>query len=57
MTGTTAFFHVDDIMAGMPAVLDAGGSVQQEVQDVGGGRQVGAVADAEGNVIGFIQDA
>jgi predicted enzyme related to lactoylglutathione lyase len=57
MTGTTAFFHVDDIKAGMQAVLDAGGTVQQEVRDVGGGRQVGAVTDTEGNVIGFIQDA
>lgn len=57
MTGTTAYVHVDDIKAGMQAVLDAGGAVQQEVRDVGGGRQVGAVTDAEGNVIGFIQDA
>jgi predicted enzyme related to lactoylglutathione lyase len=57
MTGTTAFWHVDDIKASVQTVLDAGGATQQEINDVGGGRQVAAVTDAEGNVIGFIQDA
>lgn len=57
MTGTTAFWHVDDIKASVQAVLDAGGATQQEIKDVGGGRLVGAVTDAEGNVLGFIQDA
>jgi predicted enzyme related to lactoylglutathione lyase len=56
MTGTTAFFHVDDIKASVQAVLDAGGTTQQEIHDVGGGRQVAAVTDPEGNVFGFIQD-
>jgi len=55
--GPITYYHVDDINAGMRAVLDAGGAVQQEARDVGGGRQVGAVTDPEGNVIGFIQDA
>jgi len=57
MTGTTAFWHVDDIKAAVQTVLDAGGATQQEAHDVGGGRLVAAVTDAEGNVIGFIQDA
>lgn len=57
MTGTTAFLHVADIKSSMQAVLDAGGTTQQEAHDVGGGRLVGAAIDAEGNVIGFIQDA
>jgi len=39
------------------AVLDAGGTTQQEINDVGNGRRVAAVIDAEGNVLGFVQDA
>jgi predicted enzyme related to lactoylglutathione lyase len=37
-------------------VLDAGGTMQQ-INEVGDGRRVAAVIDAEGNVLGFIQDA
>jgi predicted enzyme related to lactoylglutathione lyase len=48
---------VDDIEATVKAVLDAGGTMQQEINDVGNGRRVAAVIDAEGNVLGFIQDA
>jgi predicted enzyme related to lactoylglutathione lyase len=57
MSGTTAFWHVDDIEASVKAVLDAGGTMQQEINEVGNGRRVAAVIDAEGNVIGFVQDA
>jgi predicted enzyme related to lactoylglutathione lyase len=57
MTGTTAFWHVDDIEASVQAVLDGGGTMQQEINEVGNGRRVAAVIDAEGNVLGFIQDA
>jgi predicted enzyme related to lactoylglutathione lyase len=38
-------------------VLDAGGTMQHEINDVGNGRRVAAVIDAEGNVLGFVQDA
>jgi predicted enzyme related to lactoylglutathione lyase len=38
-------------------VLDAGGTMQQEINDVGSGRRVAAVIDADGNVLGIIQDA
>ncbi len=57
MTGATAFWHVDDIEASVQAVLEAGGTMQQEINDVGNGRRVAAVVDAEGNVLGFLQDA
>ena len=57
MSGTTAFWHVDDIEASVKAVLDAGGTMQQEINEVGNGRRVAAVIDAEGNVLGFLQDA
>ncbi|GIG90543.1 VOC family protein [Plantactinospora endophytica] len=57
MTGATAFWHVDDIEASVKMVLDAGGTTQQEIHEVGNGRRVAAVVDAEGNVLGFVQDA
>jgi predicted enzyme related to lactoylglutathione lyase len=57
MSGTTAFWHVDDIEASVKAVLDAGGTMQQEINEVVKGRRVAAVIDAEGNVLGFVQDA
>ena len=37
--------------------LDHPRTMQQEINDVGNGRWVAAVIDAEGNVLGFIQDA
>ncbi len=56
MTGTTAYYHVDDIKASLQLILDAGGQVQQDVRDVGAGRQVASAKDADGNIIGLIQD-
>ena len=56
MTGTTAYYHVDDIKKSLQLILDAGGQVQQDVRDVGGGRLVASATDAEGNIIGLIQD-
>ena len=38
MSGTTAFWHVEDIEAIVKAVLDAGGTMQQEINEVGNGR-------------------
>jgi predicted enzyme related to lactoylglutathione lyase len=32
-----------------------GGRVTQEVRDVGGGKLIASVADADGNVIGLLQ--
>jgi len=57
MTGATPFWHVDDIEASVKAVLEAGGTMQQEIHGVGNGRRVAAVIDTEGNVLGFLQDA
>jgi len=56
MTGTTAYYHVDDIKTSLQLILDAGGQVEQAVRDVGAGRQVASAKDADGNIIGFIQD-
>ncbi len=52
--GMTAYYHVDDIKKGLQLLLDAGGQVQQEIKDVGGGRLIASVKDADGNIIGLI---
>ena len=36
-------------------LLDAGAEVQQAVRDVGGGKLVASVKDADGNAIGLVQ--
>lgn len=56
MTGTTAHYHVDDIKTSLQLILDAGGQVQEAIRDVGAGRQVASATDADGNIIGLIQD-
>jgi predicted ATPase/DNA-binding CsgD family transcriptional regulator/predicted enzyme related to lactoylglutathione lyase len=56
MTGPTAYWHVADIEQSLQALLDHGATVNEEVKDVGGGRLVGSVKDADGNVIGLLQD-
>jgi Predicted enzyme related to lactoylglutathione lyase len=55
MTGPVSYWHVDDIEASMTALLAAGAQPQQEVNDVGGGKLVATVKDADGNIIGLIQ--
>jgi predicted enzyme related to lactoylglutathione lyase len=57
MTGPLAYWHVDDIEESLKALLGAGAEVQQEVKDVGGGKLIASVKDADGNVIGLIQSA
>jgi hypothetical protein len=36
--------------------LDAGGTLQETVSDVGGGKMMASVRDVDGNVIGLIQE-
>jgi predicted enzyme related to lactoylglutathione lyase len=57
MTGPVGYWHVDDIRKTLKALLDAGAKVQQEIKDVGGGKLIASVKDADGNVIGLIQAA
>lgn len=56
MAGPVAYWHVEDIGAGVDALLEAGGTEQQAVTDVGGGRLIATVSDADGNPIGLIQN-
>jgi predicted enzyme related to lactoylglutathione lyase len=55
MTGPVPYWHVDDIKATVEELVRAGGSEKQPVTDVGGGRLIATVADADGNPIGLIQ--
>ena len=56
LLGPTPYWHVDDIEAASKAIVAAGGTQKQAPQDVGGGRLVALVTDAEGNQFGLIQD-
>jgi predicted enzyme related to lactoylglutathione lyase len=53
--GMTGYNHVDDIQKTLQLLLDTGTQLQQEVKDVGGGKLVAVVKDADGNIIGLIQ--
>jgi predicted enzyme related to lactoylglutathione lyase len=55
MTGPLAYWHVDDVNESLQQLLDAGAEVQQAVRDVGGGKLVASVKDADGNAIGLVQ--
>lgn len=57
MPGPVAYLHVDDIKGSQQQVHDAGGETVVDVRNVGGGRLVAIVKDAEGNVFGLLQDA
>ncbi len=54
-TGPIAYHHVADIKGTLAALLDAGAETVQDVKDVGGGRLIATVRDADGNVIGLLQ--
>lgn len=55
MTGPVGYFHVSDVQKSLQALLDAGAQTQQEVTDVGGGKLIASVKDADGNIIGLLQ--
>ena len=57
MTGPVAYWNVDDIGTTLQALLNAGAETGQDVKDVGGGKLVAWVKDADGNLIGLIQQA
>jgi predicted enzyme related to lactoylglutathione lyase len=55
MTGPVGYWHVNDIQKSLQLLLDAGAQAQQEVQDVGGGKLIASVKDADNNITGLIQ--
>jgi len=55
MTGPIGYWHVNDIKKSLQLLLDAGAQAQQEVTDVGEGKLIASVKDADNNIIGLIQ--
>jgi predicted enzyme related to lactoylglutathione lyase len=55
LTGPTNFWSVEDIKATIQELVDGGGTVVEEPHDVGGGKQVATVKDADGNLTGLMQ--
>ena len=56
MTGPVGYWHVDDINETLEALLAAGAETQEPTRDVGGGRLIATLRDADGNPIGLLQD-
>lgn len=56
MTGPVPYWTVTDIRSRLAALLDAGAELLQDVNDVGGGRLIAFVKDADGNLVGLLQD-
>jgi predicted enzyme related to lactoylglutathione lyase len=56
MASPVAYWHVPDISAKLAEVTAAGATVNEPAHDVGGGRLVATVTDADGNVLGLLQD-
>lgn len=54
-TAPVCFWEVDDIQEALKVLLDAGAEVQRAVSDVGGGKLIASVKDADGNVTGLMQ--
>jgi predicted enzyme related to lactoylglutathione lyase len=55
MTGPVGYWQVDDITQSLHSLLDAGGQAQRAIKDVGGGKLIASVKDADGNSIGLAQ--
>ena len=56
MTSPVAYWHVADINAKLAEVTAAGAAVKDAPRNVGGGRLVASFTDADGNVLGLVQD-
>jgi predicted enzyme related to lactoylglutathione lyase len=56
LTSPVAYWHVDDIDQKVAELTAAGATVRDAANEVGGGRVVASVVDADGNVLGLVQD-
>ncbi len=50
------FFQVADIAKCLASLVEGGATVHQDIKDVGQGRLVVSLKDADGNLIGLIQE-
>jgi len=53
--GPIGYLEVDDIQGRLRSLLEAGARERQGVTDVGGGKLIAWVEDADGNLIGLQQ--
>jgi predicted enzyme related to lactoylglutathione lyase len=56
MTAPVGYFQVDDINKTLDTLVQEGAQIQQPAKDVGRGMLVASVKDADGNVIGLLQN-
>ncbi|QNE18676.1 glyoxalase [Kribbella qitaiheensis] len=56
MTSPVSYWHVADIEAKLAEVTAAGATVKDAPRDVAEGRLVATFTDADGNVLGLVQD-
>jgi predicted enzyme related to lactoylglutathione lyase len=54
--GPIGYVEVEDIKTSLQELVDVGGEIVQDVKDVGGGKLIAQVKDADGNVVGFTQE-
>jgi predicted enzyme related to lactoylglutathione lyase len=54
-TGPVSFWNVEDIKETVQKLVDGGGTVVEEPHNVGGGKLVATVKDADGNLTGLMQ--
>lgn len=57
LRGAVGYVPVEDIRDRLRALVDAGAQLQEDVHDVGGGRLIASVRDADGNVTGLMQSS
>jgi predicted enzyme related to lactoylglutathione lyase len=55
MSGPVCYWDVEDIETTLQTLLAAGGELGEGAHDVGGGKLVAWVKDADGNAIGLMQ--
>jgi predicted enzyme related to lactoylglutathione lyase len=55
MTGPVGYWEVDDIKERLELLLGAGAREVQAIRDVGGSKLIASVKDADGNMIGLLQ--
>ncbi len=56
VTQPIAYWEVPDIEAKLAELTAAGATVREPATAVGGGRHVATVTDADGNIVGLLQD-
>jgi len=55
MTGPISYCDVEDIKQSVQSLVDAGATLDKDVHDVGGGKLIASVKDADNNTIWLAQ--